>query len=397
MRLLTLSTYPASRPLHGGQRRVDAIRRAAVGAGFAYLNLPVFFSESYPEADIRERLTALPDRLRGRLVAQGLREDLHLHRVVTDDLPAMAELARQVGAFRPDAVQLEHPWVFPLLERLRQRLPDLNSARLIYSAHNIEADLMPPRHRAETMALEKLVTAQADMVIAVSEADALRLRGWTDAHRFVPVVVAPNGCWPAGPAVGDGVRVVPEPYVLVAGSAHPPNAQGFWDSFGTVPGCIPPNGRLVVAGGVCALLRADPRFERFRRLNDAVVRYMGVVGDDTLANLLHHARAICLPITGGGGTNLKTAEALVSLKPIVARPAAFRGFEDARVLPGVQIEPGAPGFRHAVRRMFSADLPPARRSEDVARYTWPATLAGLGRAYRDMHGLTGSARSEIVK
>lgn len=383
MRLLSLSTYPLSHPLHGGQRRADALLRAATGAGCACLNIPVFFAESYPDADIREQRTALPGDLRAALVRQGLREDLHLHRVLSDDLAAMGHLGAQVAAFRPDAVQLEHPWLFPVYERLAARLPDLARARLIYSAHNIEGDLLPGRFHEAVTALERRLSACADIIVAVSEGDAARLRAWAGDRHDVPVIVAPNGCWAAdGPPPGDAI--VSEPYVMVAGSAHPPNAQGFRDSFGEIPGCIPPGGRLVVAGGVCDLLRADPRFGRFRMLNDAVVRHMGVVGDGVLANLLHHARGICLPVTGGGGTNLKTAEALVSLKPVVARPAAFRGYEDARTLGGVRIADSPQAFRHAVRGLFSDPPTGMRTRDEVARFTWPATLAGLTGAYRGM-------------
>ena len=384
MRIVSLSTYPVSRPVHGGQRRVDALRRTALEAGCAYLNVPVFFSGGYPDADMREQRTALPDALRDRLHDEGRLEDLHLSRVISDDLPVMEHLAAQILAFRPDVVQLEHPWLFPVFERLVAQFADMASVRLVYSAHNVETDLAPARFRDEVRVLEQRVTARADLVIAVSEADAAVLRGWTDPRRKVPVIVAPNGCWLRRDADVTGAPLIDAPYVMVAGSAHPPNANGFWDSFGVIPGCIPPGGQLVVAGGVCDLLRADSRFGKFRMLNDALVRYMGVVDDADLTNLLHHARGICLPITEGGGTNLKTAEALVSLKPVVGRPAAFRGFEEALCLPGVHVADTAQAFRHAVRRVFSDTTQPARRPEDVSGYTWPETLKGLGDAYRRM-------------
>lgn len=53
----------------------------------------------------------------------------------------------------------------------------------------------------------------------------------------------------------------------------------------------------------------------------------GTISDSQLRGLLATAHVIILPITSGGGTNLKTAEALWSGQRIVATNKAFRGFE----------------------------------------------------------------------
>jgi hypothetical protein len=94
----------------------------------------------------------------------------------------------------------------------------------------------------------------------------------------------------------------------------------------------------------------------------------GVVTDECIQGLLHTAHVVVLPITHGGGTNLKTAEALWSGKHVIATPTAMRGFEKFAHAKGVRVEEKAEGFRRAVRsamaeeplRLTQADLEPRK-------------------------------------
>ena len=63
----------------------------------------------------------------------------------------------------------------------------------------------------------------------------------------------------------------------------------------------------------------------------------GEVSNEILAALIQNASAFILPISEGGGSNLKTASALASSKAIVGTSKAFLGFEDYRTAPGVYI------------------------------------------------------------
>lgn len=376
VKIAVLSTYPVSRPIHGGQRRVDAILRALGKAGHEVRPLPVFFGSNYPEHGAAEAPTALPGEDLQRIFAEGRREDLHMHELLHPGQPVFDALRDQLRAFAPDVVQFEHPWLFPLLDRM----PELADVTVVYSSHNIEADLAPARFRDAVLAVEQAAARRADLIVAVSEADARSLSAWAAEGRGAPVVVAPNGCWP--PALDPSVpRPVKEDYLLLVGSGHAPNAEGYWDVIGKVPGCIPPDARLVVAGDLGNLLRSDPRHRHYRMLNDHIVQLAGKVSDSALQALLTHARGILLPIKSGGGTNLKTAEALLSLKPVVAMRPAFRGFEEAMTLDGVHVAETEADFRSGVRALFAGDIAGTRRAEDVARYGWDATLSGLAAAY----------------
>lgn len=386
MKIVTLSTYPVSRPYHGGQRRLDAIVRTLRAAGHEVAPLPLFFAGNYPEHDATEARSALPGGMLRDLYEAGLREDLHMHRLLKPGVAAFDEARARLREIGPDVLFFEQPWLFPLLEALLKDLPGRDEIRIVYGSQNVESVLVPERHRAETRALEQATVRRADLVVAVSAADAEALAAMRAPGQDTPVIVAPNGCWP--PEIDSSLpRPLAEEYVLMVGSGHAPNAEGYWDVIGRIPGCIPPDARLVVAGGVGELLRADPRHRHFRRLNDHLVRLTGRVEETHLQALLAHARAILLPIKSGGGTNLKTAEALLTLKPVIALRPAFRGFEEAMGLGGVHVAETEDGFRARVRDLFAGTLTGARRAEDVAQYTWAATLdplapaiAGLARA-----------------
>lgn len=380
VKIVTLSTYPISHPLHGGQRRLDAITRVLRGADHEVTAMPFFFGPHYPQHTADEALTALPGEMHGDIARAGLREDLHMHRMLHPGVPAFDAARQRLDQIRPDALHFEQPWLLPLLEALLDGLPEAERPAVVYGSQNIESVLIPARFRDETDALEQAATRRADMVIAVSAADAQVLERWRVPGQGAPVVVAPNGCWP--PALDTGApRPIAEDYLMLAGSGHGPNAEGYWDVIGGIPGCIPPDGRLAVVGGVGDLLRADPRFRHFRKLNDHLVQITGRVEEDVLQALLTHAKGICLPIKSGGGTNLKTAEALLSLKPVIAMRPAFRGFEEAMSLGGVHVAETETEFRAHVRALFAGQLTGTRVAEDVAGYTWDATLADLAPAY----------------
>ncbi len=378
VKIVTLSTYPVSSPFHGGQRRLEAICRVLRGAGHEVRAMPFFFGPHYPQHDAEEALTALPVELHGELARAGLREDLHMHTLLRPGLPVFEAARRRLAEIRPEVLHVEQPWLMPLLDALTEGLE--RRPAVVYGSQNIESVLAPARYRAETEAMERQAVARADLVLAVSAADAAVLEGWRAPGQDTPVIVAPNGCWP--PALDRSVpRPIAEDYLMLAGSGHGPNAEGYWDVIGRIPGCIPPDARLAVVGGVGDLLRADSRHRHFRRLNDHLVRITGRVEEDTLQALLAHAKGICLPINSGGGTNLKTAEALLTLKPVIAMRMAFRGFEEAMTLGGVHVAADETEFRAHVRALFADTLTGSRSPRDVAQYTWEAVLDALPPAY----------------
>jgi hypothetical protein len=86
-----------------------------------------------------------------------------------------------------------------------------------------------------------------------------------------------------------------------------------------------------------------------------------------------------LPIKDGGGTNLKTAEAIVSGHRIVATPTAFRGFDKYRDAKGVTIATTRQGFVGGIRQALASEPLNLSRAELAARLevTWSQVLRGV--------------------
>jgi len=287
-------------------------------------------------------------------------------------------LAR-LGPPRVDLIQAEHPWVFPLARRLRDEGP-WRGARLVYSSHNVEWSLRdrvwrlggaPARATARAVeairTLEAAAAREADLCLAVSEADAEALRAM-GARR---AVVVPNGVDPvvAAPLPPPFDRL--GPYAVFAASAHQPNLHGFTAFLGEVLDWVPEGARLVVVGSAGTALLGRPALARAHGGPDSGRWWApGLLPRATLDALLANAHAVLLPIGEGGGTNLKTAEALVSGRPVVATPHSLRGFEPFADAPLLTVAAGAPAFQAEARRLLLAPRQPGRIHPRAAELTW---------------------------
>jgi hypothetical protein len=98
------------------------------------------------------------------------------------------------------------------------------------------------------------------------------------------------------------------------------------------------------------------------------------ITDFCLDGLITNAAGIVLPLRKGGGSNLKTAEALDSLLPLVATPTAMRGYEDYAPLEGVLVAADADAFAKGMRRIFDGPEVRRVRSPALDKLLWESTL-----------------------
>ena len=134
---------------------------------------------------------------------------------------------------------------------------------------------------------------------------------------------------------------------------------GFFDLFGDGFGCLSADQRLVIAGSAGPAIADDARLHTSARLAQSIV-VPGMIDDPCLSGLLDTAHCIVLPITQGGGTNLKTAEALWAGRYIVATTTAMRGFEQFIGSPGVLVSDQREEFKQNLR--FAMQAPPLQLS-----------------------------------
>ena len=172
-----------------------------------------------------------------------------------------------------------------------------------------------------------------------------------------------------------------ENYALFVGSAHRPNVTGFLDTLGSRLGYLPENSEIFLAGGVGQSIRntlmSEDRIYGEFFWNRA--RDWGQVSNSMLTTLIDRANCILLPITSGGGSNLKTAEAILSGRPIVATQHAFRGFEGFTDLPHVYVCDSVESFQSTVTRLVSEGYIPTDTENTERRQSvvWENCLAQL--------------------
>lgn len=173
------------------------------------------------------------------------------------------------------------------------------------------------------------------------------------------------------------------PYALFVSSAHPPNARGFIDLAERAQGHPLRDGELLICGKVGPMIQATSGLLRAGRVLDRS-RILGWVDGRLLDALYAGCHVILLPKTHGGGSNLKTAEALASGRPVVATRNAFIGFERFMDLPGIVIADEPDLFWRRVSEHLAGSLVGENRSpETMSGLLWSECLRPMVRAGED--------------
>ncbi|MFI4970395.1 MAG: FkbM family methyltransferase [Lysobacterales bacterium] len=402
-RLVQLTTYPLKTPRHGGQLRCAAIRACYRNLGIDVDTIAVLHGTDYPAADHERNDIVLRadspffDPLFPRLT------DLQRGRFLVTDAQVWQRFRALLDRLQPDAIQLEQPWLYPAVRRwfAERSFTEQARPRLIYSSQNIEWKLKRDERFADAsragayarevekvLALEREVVHAADLVIACTDEELAELRamaGDGEASRRV-YVTAHNAI---APFTIDDARVAAmkrrlglDRFALFVGSAHPPNADGFWDMLAPSLAFLRPDETIVVAGGVGHLLRSHKIYRAWPGINEPRLAVLGEIERADLDALLGGAAAILLPITTGGGSNLKTAEAIYSGRPVLATPHALRGYGDTVRWPTITLADTSDAFRRVLRGILDRAAPTLRANytQIRAEVTWERTLAPLAVA-----------------
>ena len=397
MRILLLSTYPAVNPAHGGQHRLNQIAKALVTDGHSVELRGILGSASYPATPGYLRFPGA-DALSRYLANPMLMEDWAIGQYAADPAGGFKQLGQLCGDGY-DAIFCEQPWLFEFAHKQfssKRRRP-----HVIYGSQNVEHRLkfeiaesylttaIAAKYSSLVEEVERFAGKNSDLNVVVSETD----RQWLESVSDTPVVLAANGVADRRAGVRDVQRsssvATCRKFALYCASSHPPNIQGFYDIFGNGIGCLAPDERIVVAGGAGAQIVTDSRFSRVSGLSKKLVA-AGEVTESELSGLLATAHVIILPITRGGGTNLKTAEALWAGRHVVGTTIAMRGFEDFCSTRGLVVADDPSAFQKAIRdamRRPALQLEAAERQQR-SRVLWSSTLRDLTGAFREFETVT---------
>lgn len=362
MKILFLCTYPIENPRHGGQLRVRNIVDVYRASGHDVEVRGVLGSEHY-EAEVGFLPFPKIDDLNAIISKPFLMEDYAIGRLFAEDTKHYERLVSLIKS-QPDAIHVEQPWLYAFARRYIESRK--SNIKLVYGSQNIEWQLKRQILSSyidtdsvsrnveliKSIELEAINTANA--IIAVSQTDHDWIRSRTEAI----VVLAPNGVRPwfvTEEGCKQALRIIKGfDYALYCASAHPPNMTGFFDMFSEGFGSLKPDEKLVIVGGAGWAITKDVRLHHSPKLAEKII-VAGVVDQSCLEGLLEGAKCIVLPLTQGGGTNLKTAEALWAGKHIVATSIAMRGFEQYINSNGVHIADDPVSFKRKVRDSMCAE------------------------------------------
>lgn len=399
MNLLVFSMYPIVTPQHGGQLRTRAIfdaYRSLKGFNVKYCGLALEgFYESFGRNDIvisRSIFTNIED---------SYAPDLALAQNIVKNKKVMGELVSLLNDVDPDVIHCEQPFAYYVV---KEALSSINwQGKMIYGSQNIEYMLRESilkNESSQSVPVQKIVKnvreleeqaiGSADLVVACTASDAKELKKMGAKK----IVIAPNGINP--------INVDPENYnhwkrkfehdkinkiFLFVGSAHEPNIVGFGELIGYKLGFMPSNSRIMVVGGIETLLKRE-----FKKIPEHIAvafmqraNILGAVSAKDLASLISLSDCILLPITQGGGSNLKTAEAILSGKKIIATPKALISYEEYQDLPQITIANNKTDFHDAINAVISNENINIKLRKDVNKVTWEFRLGDLLRAVEGLN------------
>ncbi len=365
-RILILGTYPIDQAIHGGQKRTRAIiaKYKAMGHEVRYVSIctPGNYSR-YLATDIR-----VNDTIMGALhtLPSPTFTELIICREAAKDDGIIEKVKNIIERFNPTIVQYEQGYCYEFTRTIGDRL-GISDKPVVFSSHNVEWKMKRDIALAEGCSsgeieqyvslikdIETQLVGTARYTIAVSDTDAEEYGSYK--KQGGEILVAQNGIDPLRPTQAAEhhwqklyrKENIKKTIVFVA-SAHPPNLQGFRTLVDGV-GFLPFSARIIVAGGVSDMLKnlAKGSYDiQLATLSNRVL-LVGKLSEQRLQGLISTADVLMLPILDGGGSNLKTAEALVAGKPIVATSYAYRSYEEYMSRPDTYIADTPVDFQAAI-------------------------------------------------
>ncbi|WP_143136866.1 hypothetical protein [Burkholderia ubonensis] len=340
-KILQVTTYPIDHPDHGGKLRSFHIRKS-LREKFCVETL----SFSLGQGDSIEGLSVNLDHDGCmQVIKNGYLADWGINDYLGSRPDLKARVVSAVKAFSPDIVLIEQPFMWPLIdEMLHSRV--IGDALVVYSSHNNEYALKKGVYEsifqgsdlelnlARVAEIECGIARRADLSLAVTEGDVEYLKSMAPE---TDVLLYRNGHQgindaPAKSRWQQKFKDYERNWVFV-GSWHPPNIDGL---YALIAGGVNdlPSSRLKVwvFGNAGPGLMATYGLKESDLPNFSI---QGLAEMDEINSAIAAATGIVLPVWGGGGSNLKTAQALLSGKTVVGSKYSFRGFENYMSEPGV--------------------------------------------------------------
>ncbi len=370
--ILQLTTYQLENPDHGGKLRSFHLKNSLK-------NKFNIFTLSIEWDDVID-LSSLAIKIDKKDV-NGLLYDILICKYLEENDSIYKAIIRKIDQINPSLIILEQPFLWPIIKRAHIERVINSTTRVIYSSHNIETDLKQIIYQSNfssnetkrylTMAkyLEKSAIRNSDIAIAVSQKDSQYIKNISPGKHVEifkngsskPLHNSKNKIWE------EKFMQFPKNWVFI-GSWHQPNISGvisLIDSINSLNINKQNNFAFWVIGGVGGGILN----ERSNILVDNKwLQITGPVSSEDIDSAILLSSGIILPIWEGGGSNLKTAQALLSEKCVISSKIAFRSFEDSINENGVYLSDNPSGLAN----LMCSIEPDNRysRSEEIRKLDW---------------------------
>jgi len=400
-KILMLGTYPIDPPFHGGQKRTKAIidKYRKLGHEVKYISICTPGYSQYSATDFlvnTEKMQSL-----WHLPSSTFTE-ITVCKESAKNLDIVEKIKNIISSFRPTLVSYEQGYMYAFIKSFKDQLGLINIP-IIFSAHNVEwimkkdialsdgcEEIEIEPYINEIRNLEKELLEKAELTLAVTKSDADTFKQLTHDAKFI---IAPNGISPICPSE-KAISFWNEFYknnqienkIIFVASGHPPNLHGLLTLIDGV-GFLKYHDRIMVAGGVSNSLKYmfDTSIDvQIATLKNRMI-LCGTLSEDLLQGLITTADAIILPILVGGGSNLKTAEAIIADKPIIASTCAMRGYEQYLNIPNLYIADTADDFQNKILEAINSPLIKRNTTQKqlASQVLWDACLKPLETIFNE--------------
>jgi glycosyltransferase involved in cell wall biosynthesis len=222
-----------------------------------------------------------------------------------------------------------------------------------------------------TETIEDVAIEQSDINVGVSRVDIKLFR----RRKKSLWVLAGNGTNQISKTPHYPEQTRRHSIIIFIGSNHPPNYMGI-ESLLKDTRFMKEKGTLLLIGGVADYFRGEyPEDDLFWAGKKAI----GQIDENELQKYIEQADVIVLPVNTGGGSNLKTAEAIAAHKKIVSTSFAFRGYERYELLPNVFIANTSDDFKTKLLEAIAAVSEPYTNQQIhlIEDLSWERTLHSL--------------------
>lgn len=382
--ILQLTTYDIEKPDHGGKLRSHYIRRQ-LRQMFEVVTLSFEWGE---REEVSSSHIVLNKNHWDELGLDGMLSDWGIWRYLEHFHTSYDNVCRLVREYKPEAILMEQPFLWRLVKQLFLDDVIAKQTRIVYSSHNVEVDmkrqiyrrLYSPEQAEHFTSLvdqcEQGVIKACVGAIAASQADCDYIRQIAP-HKEIQVCInghtkpiideqSPLAKWAAlfNPHGKNWVYV---------GSWHQPNVDGLRRLLDNIP-C----GLSSKEVGIWVLGSAGNAIQALGGFDETVCPWLHIVGPvsaDDINTAILLSSGVFLPIWEGGGSNLKTAQALLSEKCILGSTFAFRSFEKYMTEPGVFLTESPEGLAQLIIKTVPQSV--YQRSEAVSQLEWEAILKGI--------------------